>query len=214
MSLSRPASWTSNSNWNIRQCWMVSTVPWNSNSTGNTLYCKRAKKTTEKPSQIQQRHLGGSKSVKPGLWDLFSHPRKWSSSRVPGANCVSGARWLRRDSSSGDLQGFVPSLGAQRWRIHLVPELQETQVQSPGQEDPLEKEMATHAGVLAWGIPWTEEPGGLQSTGSQRVGQDWATRHAGRALYFESHLVLLGVRVTGLASVFYQCISKLHIYLK
>ena len=42
-------------------------------------------------------------------------------------------------------------------------------------EDPLEKEMATHSSILAWRIPWTEEPGRLQSTGSQRVGHDWAT---------------------------------------
>ena len=41
-------------------------------------------------------------------------------------------------------------------------------------EDPLEEEMATHSSILAWEIPWTEEPGGLQSTGSQRVGHDWA----------------------------------------
>ena len=41
-----------------------------------------------------------------------------------------------------------------------------------GQEDPLEKEMATHSSILAWEIPWMEEPGGLQSTGSQRVGHD------------------------------------------
>ena len=47
--------------------------------------------------------------------------------------------------------------------------MQETQVQSLGQEDPLEKEMATHASVLAWKILWTEEPGVLQSMGSQRV---------------------------------------------
>ena len=53
--------------------------------------------------------------------------------------------------------------------------MQETRVQSLGQEDPLEKEMATHSSILAWRIPWTEEPGGLQSTGSQRVGHDWAT---------------------------------------
>ena len=46
---------------------------------------------------------------------------------------------------------------------------------SLGQEDPLEKEMATHSGILAWEIPWTEEPGGLQSMGSQRVRQDLAT---------------------------------------
>ena len=51
----------------------------------------------------------------------------------------------------------------------------ETWVRSLGQEDPLEKEMATHSSILAWRIPWTKEPGGLQSTGSQRVGHDWAT---------------------------------------
>ena len=48
----------------------------------------------------------------------------------------------------------------------------ETQVQSLGQEDPLEKGMATHSSILAWRIPWTEEPGRLQSMGSQRVGHD------------------------------------------
>ena len=47
-----------------------------------------------------------------------------------------------------------------------------TQVQSLGWEDPLEKEMATHSNTIAWKIPWTEEPGGLQSMGSQRVGHD------------------------------------------
>ena len=46
---------------------------------------------------------------------------------------------------------------------------EETRVQSLGQEDPLKKEMATHYSILAWEIPWTEEPGGLQSMGSQRV---------------------------------------------
>ena len=51
----------------------------------------------------------------------------------------------------------------------------ETWVQSLGAEDPLEKEIATHSSTLAWKIPWMEEPGGLQSTGSQRVGPDWAT---------------------------------------
>ena len=49
---------------------------------------------------------------------------------------------------------------------NLLP-MQETQVKSPGQEDPLEKEMETHSSILAWEIPWTEEPGGLQSMGSQ-----------------------------------------------
>ena len=50
--------------------------------------------------------------------------------------------------------------------------MRETQLRSLGQEDTLEKEMATHSSILAWRIPWTEEPGGLQSTGSQRVGDD------------------------------------------
>ena len=51
--------------------------------------------------------------------------------------------------------------------------MQETWVQSLGQEDLLEKEMATYSGILAWNIPWTKEPGGLQSVGSQRVGIGW-----------------------------------------
>ena len=50
--------------------------------------------------------------------------------------------------------------------------MQETWVRSRGREDPLEKEMATHSSILAWRIPWTEELGGLQSMGSQRVGHD------------------------------------------
>ena len=55
------------------------------------------------------------------------------------------------------------------WERVNLP-MQETRVQSLGQEDPVENEMATHSNVLAWRIPWTEEPGGLQSMGSQRVG--------------------------------------------
>ena len=50
--------------------------------------------------------------------------------------------------------------------------MQETQVQFLGQEDPLEKEVATHSSIVAWEIPWTEEPGGLQSMGSQSIGHD------------------------------------------
>ena len=53
-----------------------------------------------------------------------------------------------------------------------LPAMLEAWVQPLGQEDPLEKEMATHSGILAWKIPWTEEPGRLQSMGSQRVGHD------------------------------------------
>ena len=56
--------------------------------------------------------------------------------------------------------------------IKNLPALQETWFRSLGQEDPLEKGMATHYSILAWKVPWTEEPGGLPSRGSQRVGQD------------------------------------------
>ena len=59
--------------------------------------------------------------------------------------------------------------------IKNLPALQETQVGSLGWEDTLEKGMATHFRNLAWRIPWTEEPGGLQSMGLQRVGHDWAS---------------------------------------
>ena len=53
-----------------------------------------------------------------------------------------------------------------------LPAMQETQVQSLGHEDSVEQEMATYSGLLAWNIPWTEEAGGLQSMGPQRVGHD------------------------------------------
>ena len=62
-------------------------------------------------------------------------------------------------------------------RTHLpMQEMQETQILSRGREDPLEQEMATHFSVLAWEIPWTEEPGGLWSVGSQRVRHDLVTK--------------------------------------
>ena len=59
--------------------------------------------------------------------------------------------------------------------LKRLPLIQETWVRSLDWEDPLEKEMTTHSSILAWRIPWTEKPGGLQSMGSQRVGHDWAT---------------------------------------
>ena len=57
-------------------------------------------------------------------------------------------------------------------KVKNLPAMQKTQVQSLGQEDPLEKEMTTYSSVLAWRIPWTKKPGGLQSMGLQRVGHD------------------------------------------
>ena len=64
-------------------------------------------------------------------------------------------------------------LAAKNPLLDVVPvQMYETQVQSLGQEDPLEEGMATHSGILAWRIPWTEEPGRLRSIGSQRVEHD------------------------------------------
>ena len=56
--------------------------------------------------------------------------------------------------------------------VNNLSAMQETWVQFLGWEEPLEKEVASHSSILAWRIPWTEEPGGLQSMGSQRVGHD------------------------------------------
>ena len=69
--------------------------------------------------------------------------------------------WLRASLVAQGLKRLSPTL--------------ETWVRSLGWEDPLEKEMVTHSSILAWRIPWTEKPGRLQSTGSQRVGHDWTT---------------------------------------
>ena len=68
------------------------------------------------------------------------------------------------------LEDILTSLVAQT--VKYLPTMWETGVQSLGQEDLLEKEIATHCSILAWKIPWTEEPGRLQSMGLQRVGHD------------------------------------------
>ena len=60
--------------------------------------------------------------------------------------------------------------------VKNLPAMSQMQVGSLGQEDPLEKEMAMHSNILAWEMPWTEEPGGLQSTGWQRTGHNLRTK--------------------------------------
>ena len=83
---------------------------------------------------------------------------------------------------------FVVSLVAQ-W-IKNLPAMQETQVmwvRSLAQEDPLDEGMAMHSNILAWKIPWTEEPLGLQSMGSQRVRYDWERRHTPHLYPFICH---------------------------
>ena len=74
------------------------------------------------------------------------------------------------DSFSEPSEGNNPWASLVAQLVKNLPAMQETRVQYMGQEDPLEKGMATHSSSLAWGISWTEEPGRLQSVGSQRVG--------------------------------------------
>ena len=62
--------------------------------------------------------------------------------------------------------------------VKYLPAMQKTTAWFLGLEDPLEKRMATHSSILAWRIPWTEQPGGIQSIWSQRIRHNWATKHA------------------------------------
>ena len=88
------------------------------------------------------------------------------SRKCPGQPCeLQLTEQARTASLVAPFQGFRV---AQQQRIHL--QCRTLQVQSPGQDDPLEEEMATYSNILAWRIPWTQGPGGLQSLGLQRVG--------------------------------------------
>ena len=80
---------------------------------------------------------------------------------------------------------------AQTEMVKRLSTMQETWVRSLGRKDPLEKEMTIHSSTIAWKIPWTEEPGRLQSMGSQRVGHDWATWSSLRSLQAKSLCLLL-----------------------
>ena len=88
-----------------------------------------------------------------------------------GSEPYSNRSHSHKQDSSVVLQSLVASSLVAQMVKHL-PTMRETWVQSLGQEDPLEKEMATHSSTLAWEIPWMEEPGRLQSVGSQRVRYD------------------------------------------
>ena len=78
--------------------------------------------------------------------------------------------WGRKESDTTERLSLCSSLVAQT--VKSLPAMRETRVQSLGGEDPLEKKMATHSSILAWKIPRTEEPGRVQSMGSQRVGHN------------------------------------------
>ena len=96
---------------------------------------------------------------------------------------------------------LMASWGAQWSRIRQsMQETQETWTHSLGWEDPLEEEMATHSSILAWRIPWTEEPGGLQSMGWQKVRQDRARTYVA-SVSLVSHAVGWGAWWAGQLSV-------------
>ena len=105
----------------------------------------------------------------------LNSPRKPSTNLTPGPagglenkNIWEMGLWICAfKKNSGDSWDFPHG-----WDGKDLPIVQEMQVPSLGREDPLEKELATHSSILAWRIPWMEEPGGLQSMGSQRVGHD------------------------------------------
>ena len=88
---------------------------------------------------------------------------------------IQSHRGCERHSSKLDEVTYYWGTSQVAQRLKHLPAMREAWVRSLGQEDPLDKEMATHSSILTWRIPWTEEPGGLQSTGSQRVGHDRAT---------------------------------------
>ena len=96
-----------------------------------------------------------------------------------------------RNCLIGSNQDTLPaSLVAQT--IKDLPVIQGTQVQSLGQEDPLEKGMATHSSILTWRIPWTEESGELQSVELQRVGHNWVTNtHTNTYIYIYWRVIAL-----------------------
>ena len=130
-------------------------------------------------------------------WPEFSDKNNSFIHAGPGKLFLSFRRWmffwkLESYSLLAPLRFPLSSVGCEHWSfqplvaqtVRNLPVIQETQVWSLGQEDPLEKEMATHYSIIAWRIPWTEEPGGLQSTGLQRIGRNWASEHAHTLVLF------------------------------
>ena len=101
-----------------------------------------------------------------------------------GCHCLLRLPWLLTPKSLVDHM------------VKNLPVMQETGVQSLGLEDPLEKEMAIHSSILAWRIPWTGEPGGLQSMGSQRVGHDWVRTCKWLTLHYYSTTPVIKLETT------------------
>ena len=151
--------------------------------------------------KVQTDHsVSGAGLVSEDKWPQTSslrHNGEWQDPRqmsTPAASVESSGIYLQlvwTYKKSGPVLSYLdvqkkPAIWIYMWTVltwtslmaqtvkHLST-MQETQVRSLGQEDPLEKEKATHSTIHAWKIPWTEEPGGLQSIGLQKVGHNWIT---------------------------------------
>ena len=117
------------------------------------------------------------------LWEnkflLFKPPSLWSFVMAALSRIIStlySSVFLVTDTQTCSLKLLLGFPGGSVVKnLPAMQETQEMQVWSLGQEDPLVEDMAPHSSILAWRIPWTEEPGGRQSMGSQRVRHDWAT---------------------------------------
>ena len=129
-----------------------------------------------------------SKTITPLKWNIIEYAKSrfsWASlvaqlvrihlqcRRLGFDSWVWKIPWRRDRLPTPVFLGFPCGSAGKEYACKAGDE-QETQVQSLGGKDPLEKGKATHSSSLAWRIPWTEEPGGLQSMGSQRLGHDWA----------------------------------------
>ena len=116
-----------------------------------------------------------------GAWQATVHgvvkSRIWLSNLTELTNCYVCLIWIGAS--------LIPQT------IKNTPVMQETWVWSLGWEDPLEKGMAAHSSILAWRIPWTEEPGGLQSMRSPRVRHDWATKYESRGSVWKMVAVIM-----------------------
>ena len=115
-------------------------------------------------------------TLSPGVWCTQASVEP-SKSLFPQSCVTSGSSMVGLMVTSSKRSSLVAQT------VKHLPTIRETQVRSLGWEDPLEKETATHSSTLAWKIPWTEEPGRLQSMGSQRVQHDWATSLSSKRAY-------------------------------
>ena len=116
---------------------------------------------------VKSRRGSNNRGGKTHIWGTCSRP--FLLQHGVEETLVSPSRWKQKRAPCRHWGSLVAQM------VKNLPAAQETQVQLLDCEDPLEKGMATHSSILAWRILWTEEPGGLQSKGSQRVRHDWVT---------------------------------------